>query len=259
LSYTDEASQEFLFHRLKYYHLFSWAASILITLFPFIVGVDQTVYGFWYVSADVNDQAFCWIKIQSADVLGWPMTVFFFVPLNLIYIINLIVLFIAYNRLRKGLTRSFLPRLKLLVSSTVHVFVLVLFWLIFFIIYGSAFYNRDYAGYNGNLSALVNSVIASKGFSSFMIWLLATETEASDNSGTEQESDEQKVKAQDNVALREELLSFATAGIRSTARAGPTVTPSKAMIVRRPQQAHENTSNMKNMITPYFFIKFIFS
>jgi hypothetical protein len=178
------------------------------------------------------------------------MTIFFFVPLNVVYGINLLALFIAYSRLRKGLNRSFLPRLKILVSSAVHVFVLMLFWFFFLMTYAWAFYNRANRTYNGGMFAMVNCIIASKGVSCFVTWILTTHDQNMKNFVGEEG------KVEDNIALREEVLNFATAGIRSTARAGPTVTPDKVVLVRRPQMSSAD-SQSNNVVTPYFFLKFM--
>jgi hypothetical protein len=179
------------------------------------------------------------------------MTLFFFLPLLFVYFINLLALFIAFNRLRKGLNRSFLPRLKILVSSAIHVFVLVLYWLIFFSIYGWAFANRDNRTYNGGLFAMVNFIFASKGFSSFLIWILTTDHKNLKNFNAEE-------KVEDNVALREEVLSFATAGIRNTARAGPTLTAEHTVLARKPQQTGgKDTAALTTLVTPLFFIRFV--
>jgi hypothetical protein len=240
---------------------------MLVTAFPFFVNQYEAVYGFFYVSNEINDQAFCWLKISSENELGPPMTIFFFVPLNVVYFINLFALIIAYTRLRKGLNRSFLPRLKILVSGAVHVFVLILFWFFFFLTYGWAFYNRDNRTYNGGMFACVNCILASKGFSVFITWILTTNKQTLKNLEGEEE------KIEDNVALREEVLTFATAGIRSTARAGPTVSAEKQVLVRRPQTASrpsamrrstdpssvdsKDNTNSTTVVTPYFFLKFM--
>jgi hypothetical protein len=251
--------------RLKYYHIFSWIVPLIVTAFPFFVNQYESVYGFFYVSNEINDQAFCWLKIQSENELGPPMTIFFFVPLNVVYFINVFALIIAYTRLRKGLNRSFLPRLKILVSGAVHVFVLILFWFFFFLTYGWAFYNRDNRTYNGGMFACVNCIMASKGFSVFITWILTTNKQTLKNLDGEEE------KIEDNVALREEVLTFATAGIRSTARAGPTVSAEKQVLVRRPQTASrpsamrrstdpssvDSKDNSTTVVTPYFFLKFM--
>lgn len=184
--------------RLKYYHLFSWLVPLIIVGFPFFIDQYEAVYGFFYVAYNLDDQAFCWLKIQSENVLGPPMTIFFFVPLNVIYVVNLLALLLAFNRLRKGLNRSFLPRLKMLVSSSITVLVLILYWLLFFVTYGWAFYNRRNTTYEGGLVSVLTCLMASKGFSCLITWILTT------NSLNLKNLDGDEEKLEENVALREE-------------------------------------------------------
>lgn len=235
--------------RLKTYHIFAWCLAIFLSILPFILDAGERIYGFWYVSRKVADDNICWLKIENEDRLGWPIWIFFFCPLSIFYLSCVLSLWVAYNRLRKGLTKSFLPRLKLLVTNTTNVFVLSLYWLVFLFIYSLSFFTRNNEHSSRTLWNILNFTLASKGFSSLVVWILSPDGNAKDK---KLDDGEEGVDA--NKSLREEVLQYATAGIRSTARAGVTVGPNKARLVRRPPH---RTMDQQTVITPFFFLRFM--
>jgi hypothetical protein len=337
------------FHsREKYYHFYTWVIASAFTFLPLILNTDYRIFGFFYISDGINDSAFCWIHIESQERLGYAMWFLFFVPLLTFYIICVISLLVAYRRLRRGLTKSFLPRLTFLVNNTVNVLILILFWCIFLVTYVWAFFNENNKDYNGGVVAVLFFLLGSKGFASLIIWMIASDhqsfytnmvfqtvrvsilgygkeggTTLGGNTrpstfdrasmvtavnGTTRESDARRThggssftgvsnrntmntitpkgaeldekdedwlsQQQDesvdaNAALREELLAFATAGIRSTARAGNTLTADHTMLIRTPKQSKtakgsaasgvaSGGDGITHIITPWFFLKFIF-
>jgi hypothetical protein len=104
--------------------------------------------------------------------------------------------------------------------------------------------------------------MASKGCSALLVWILTGNnsqlglTTASKKTDGNEDNIAETVDA--NKALREEVLNFATAGIRSSARAGAKATPDRKMITRRPQQ-HESADSgaFENLINPMFFVRFV--
>eukprot|EP00599_Poterioochromonas_sp_BG-1_P003773 CAMPEP_0173153928 /NCGR_PEP_ID=MMETSP1105-20130129/13163_1 /TAXON_ID=2985 /ORGANISM="Ochromonas sp., Strain BG-1" /LENGTH=797 /DNA_ID=CAMNT_0014069979 /DNA_START=811 /DNA_END=3207 /DNA_ORIENTATION=+ len=209
----------------------------------------HSIYGFWYVSEDHDQSAICWLKITNVNRLGEPLWFLFIMPLLFVYVFCLLTLFIAYIRLQRGLTRSFLPRLRLLVANTANVFVLSLFWSMFFLLYAWVFFTRHGTYYNETLFDLLTFSIGSKGFASYIVWVFVTDANAFGK--TEQEAE--TIDA--NKSLREEVLSFATAGIRSTAREGSKLTAETTLLVRRP--IHVPQASKKSLITPFFFVRFM--
>jgi len=166
------------FHsRVTYYHLSTWLIAFSLTVFPLIyqLQTNEKVFGFYYIGDNITDNAFCWFHIESSDRLGLPMWLLFFTPLLIVYTICVISLIIAYRRLRRGLTKSFLPRLTFLVNNTVNVFILILYWLIFLFTYVWAFFNRYDESYNGGVVAVLYFLLASKGFASLIIFTIAAD------------------------------------------------------------------------------------
>jgi hypothetical protein len=263
------------FYRVKYYHIGVWFTASLFTLIPFIIDKFQNIYGFWYVSDYHDRSAICWLKVSDVNKLGLPLWFLFIMPLLLVYVFCLLVLWIAYKRLQRGLTRSFLPRLRLLVSNTSNVFVLAIFWSLFFLLYAWNFFTRHESGENDTLFNFLTFTIGSKGFASFVVWILvvdansfgrrktihrlqAQQLEGGNHAGGE--DDEETVDA--NKSLREEVLSFATSGIRSTAKAGPSLTEKVTLLVRTPNSPSGGsgvgrTKAPASIITPVFFLKFM--
>jgi hypothetical protein len=231
--------------RIKYYHIVCWTTALLVCLVPLALGPHHKVYGFWYVNYHIEDSNICWLR-TGHDKLGFSVWALFLVPLAVIYVIGLISLVVAYTRLRKGLTRTFLPKMKLLVTNTINVLVLAMFWGIFLILYASAFLSRHENNYT--LNSLLYFTLASKGFSCLFVWIFVSDYNLNLLSSQQDEA----VDA--NVALREEVLTFATAGIRSSARTGALATEDKAEIVRRPEQARLEDANLIGML---FYFKFL--
>jgi hypothetical protein len=236
--------------RIRKYHLGVWSIAILFTLFPFIINMYHSIYGFWYVSQHHDESAICWLKVTNINKLGLPLWFLFIMPLLFVYLFCLLTLVVAYIRLQRGLTRSFIPRLRLLVANTANVFVLSLFWSMFFLLYAWTFFTRHQEGsYNATLFDILTFSIGSKGVASLMVWIFVTDANAFGKMG----ADEETIDA--NKSLREEVLSFATAGIRSTARAGPTLSADTTLTIRRPIPGPQAAK--KSLITPYFFVRFM--
>jgi hypothetical protein len=236
--------------RIKMYHIGVWSVAVLFTLFPFILNMYHSIYGFWYVSEHRDESAICWLKVTNVNKLGYPLWFLFVMPLLFVYVFCVLTIVYAFLRLQRGLTRSFLPRLRLLVANTANVVVLSFYWSCFFLIYAWTFFTRhDIGSFNSTLFNILTFTIGSKGVASLISWIFVTDAIAFLKTDAESET----VDA--NKALREEVLSFATAGIRSTARAGSSITPEQPVIRRRPIVIAHTTKN--NKINGYFFIRFM--
>jgi hypothetical protein len=243
--------------RIWYYHVFVWSGALFFAASPFVLYPSwRDIYGFWFINPNINDSAVCWIKI-TWDNYAWPIWIYFFVPLLIMYFICLFSLVVAYMRLRRGVTKSFLPRMRLLLMNTVNLVTCMMYWLVFVIFYMLTFWSKNQfkASNEQPTNDQIFLVFASKGVSALIVWILLSHnshlklaTGESDNNET--------VDA--NTALREEVLSFATAGIRSSARKGSELTPDRAVVSRRPQQHATNDADaFRELINPRFFARFV--
>lgn len=237
------------------YHTFVWTVALMFACLPLISRHRDRIFGFWYVNPDMDVSAVCWIKVDK-NSLSLPIWVLFFIPLLVIYSVCCISLVIAYARLKRGITRTFLPRMKLLVTNTANVIVLILYWFVLVFFYSFAFFTR-YESYNIYIADILAFIFASKGFSSLIVWILVTDRAFKSVAvGGTENGEAEDIDA--NKALREEVLNFATAGIRSSARAGPKATPDRREITRMPQSTLSSSgSSSRNLITPFFFIRFV--
>lgn len=249
-------------HRVMYYHIFCWSTAFFAAASPFfLVPKWQEIYGFWYINPNIDDSANCWIKITWNNY-AWPIWVYFFVPLLLIYMVCLSSLIVAYMRLRRGVTRSFLPRMRLLIMNTVNLVVHMLYWAVFVLFYAWTFWTKSQfkSGASQPTNNIIYFVMGSKGCSALLVWILTANNSHLGLTTQKEKSDDENISEtiDANKALREEVLSFATAGIRSSARAGAKLTPDRKMITRRPQQ-HESTGSeaFRELINPGFFLRFI--
>lgn len=233
--------------RMFHYHVGVWSAALLFSCLPLLSRHKDRIYGFWFVNDRIDDSAVCWIQVNE-NTLSRPIWVLFFVPLMVIYLACCLSLFVAFLRLRRGITRTFLPRVKLLVVNTANVIVLILYWFVLIFFYSLAFFTR-HAGYNKYFNDVLAFTFASKGLSALVVWLLTSDKLATEGG----DASEENVDA--NKALREEVLNFATAGIRSSARASDKATKDRREITRLPQQVA--SASTKKIITPLFFIRFV--
>jgi hypothetical protein len=236
--------------RVWKYHLFTWGVALFITIFPYISDTVGTVYGFWFISESDTNSSYpvCWIKIQAATYLGWPIFVLFFMPLAIVYLFCLMTVVLAYVRLRKGLTQSFLPRVKLLVTSISNIVVLMLFWGVAMLIYGMTYQLRNDHQASDRTFNILMFMIASKAFSSLVVAINQVEYHKKDEtlSGIEGEDA--------NAALREEVLSFATAGIKNTAITE--AARGTSVFTRQPRLNSYRKTN--TLVTPWFFFRLLF-
>lgn len=244
------------------YHVFVWSVALLFSVLPLISRHKDRIFGFWFVNPNSTDSAVCWIKVDR-NSLSMPIWVLFFIPLLVIYSVCCVSLVMAYARLRRGISRTFLPRMKLLVTNTANVIVLILYWFVLVFFYSWAFFTR-YDTYNHYLSNILMFIFASKGFSSLVVWIFITDAHPSvatlkNSSSVPGGGGEEEDVVDANKALREEVLNFATAGIRSAARGGDKVTKDRREITRLPlaQTVGSSSKSRKQLITPYFFIRFI--
>ena len=143
--------------------------------------------------------------------------------------------------------------MKLLLGNTANVLCLLSYWFIVIFLYFIAYYTDDNTTdqYNTNiyLFCVVVFLVGSKGFTSLFIYVLLVDV------GQKLKLDSQEY-IDANIALKDEILSFITAGIRSSTRGAITAKPEKDKMVRRPREVHNQIGPNKH-ITPWFFLRFM--
>jgi len=138
----------------------------------------------------------------------------FYVPLLLVYSFSVYSLYNAYDRLKRGISATFMHRIRVLVINAINISACIIYWFILLVLYGSVF-----AAANSNLATAANLfnllmfVIPSKGVSAVMVWVLVTSLNID-----AMEEKEEDIQLDLNGALRKEVLIYAADGIRKCCR-----------------------------------------
>eukprot|EP01035_Chromulina_nebulosa_P023930 gene23930-31058_t len=232
-------------NRLFYYHIFCWGVSCIMTLSPFLSSNVSDIYGFWHFDGSRDDIAICFINAHSLQSPAWGMVI---VPTMMVYIACFNFLYLAYKRLKSGLTKTFLPRMKILIINSVILVVFMAYWTLLLLFYLFAFGLETYhAGFN----RLVLFMVPIKGVAVLFLLIIID-----DFNVQLREKDE---NMSGNVALRQEVLMFATVGIRNSAQDAHKADPEKTAIRRRPQKVTSSSPNAANeLVTPLFFVRLVF-
>jgi hypothetical protein len=227
------------------YHLFVWVCSFAFAI-PTLL--DSQVAGYWFVSSDVDNIGLCWINSRKGlnvtkSIYIWFM---FIIPLGFVYAFSCIALVVAYRRLKHGISNTIIHRMKALVINSINVSVYIIYWMTLLIPLVISFFLND------NMPAgwafkIILFMMASKGVSAVFVWILTQDVQFGKNS--DRVKDDEGVDL--NGALRQELLYFATSGIRMCASKGCDLRPEQKKLCiqleHRPQRSDVELS-------PWFFI-----
>lgn len=249
--------------RMKYYHMFVWTTA---TIFALPVGVDHRIGGYWYVSGKfgvVDTQVFCWLQMQDiGDRLSWIPWIFFYVPLMVIYALSACVLYFAYGRLKKGVSNTFVHRLRVLVINSINLSSCFLYWFILVTVYASVYVaaNTDITVSRAMLKIL-QYLIPAKGISGITVWVLVMSLDIEGLGGEGFDDEDNMIDL--NSALRQEVLLYSQGGIQVCAmhmaekhhladfQSREKLTTYLSHGLHSPQ-GHDDT------FTPWFFLRLIF-
>lgn len=229
-----------------------WSLSAISTI-PTLASPD--VYGYWFVNNRFDQEAVCWIQFGN----GYNIWVLFFIPLAVIYLTCVGIMIFAYYKLRLGISRTIIHRLQVLITNAINITILIFYWLILGLFYGGSYIaikasnNIQGASF---LYQLLLYMISAKGLSSLIVWFTVMDIDFNENDST--------VKVKDatldlNSALRQEILYYATAGIRMCARRSREITDYQhIMQIISNDNSEESNENLVNVLTVKFFIRLIF-
>jgi len=207
--------------RLKYYHIFSWGMGFL---FAIPAGLINSVRGFWFITdksvggskGAITDDTICWLQIEPGvgHLISWKPWVFFYVPLLLSYIFCVGVLYNSFKRLKTGVKFTFVHRIRVLFTNSINMTICLLYWTIMLSIYVITYLVANVGGGHPSQTAktlfnILVYMIPAKGATAVVVWTLATYM---DFSGSDDESIDL------NAALREEVLLYASEGIRKSCK-----------------------------------------
>jgi hypothetical protein len=169
--------------RLKWYHIFSWSVGLVMAL---LLSTVKGINGFWYVDEDVDTTAICWIKSSQSQgsVVNWRTFLFLYVPLVVVYVYCCRVLSGAYSHLRKGISKTFQHRVRVLVMNSINIGIYMTYWAVLGVLYAFAY---AFSGSDEVVSRwfwrLVMFIISSKGFADLLVFILVSEASVLPGSG----------------------------------------------------------------------------
>ena len=239
-----------IFLRINNYHIIVWGTS---ALFALVNGLCAQVYGFWSVNGSADNTAICWIHLTKSPTLTVYPWLMFYIPLFFVFSFAVGVLVVAYRRLRKGISQTMMHRLKALVSNSINVAVYMIYWFVVFIFYILAFELPNSNRAEWCLKILLY-LIASKGVFAAVVWILCINVKQKVDLSVTASGDGQRLDL--NGALRQEVLHFATRGIRHCAGNGKHLAHNQTIQVVRLSH-REDTAAVSNVLSPWFFICFI--
>mmetsp|Transcript_1142 Transcript_1142/g.998 ORF Transcript_1142/g.998 Transcript_1142/m.998 type:complete len:1070 (-) Transcript_1142:43-3252(-) len=296
--------------RLPYYHLLVWTFAFVYSI-PTII--DNRIFGYWYINESVTDTAFCWLQVSSTDANGSISYVPFlmlYIPLVVIFTICSAILVKAYLRLRQGIPLTVIHRMKILIANSINISICMSYWAVILACYGGAY--LAWYNYENTLASLLFQgalyVLSSKGVTSILVYITIMNIKLSSNepsyvsnpsnlsristnnmdrrhssSATATEKLNNTDERLDlNNALRQEILHFATTGIRCSAKESESIKSNQSTTNIRISQdstptvsnrnqtnngslnidgttIHNNlTNNEHDQITLWFFIRLVF-
>ena len=193
-----------------------------MSLSPYLSSNVSDIYGFWHFDSSRDDIAICFINTQSVQTPAWGMVL---VPTTLVYLSCFNFLYLAYKRLKSGLTKTFLPRMKILIINSVILVVFLAYWTCLLLFYVISF---GYQGPHDGFNRLVLFLVPMKGVTVLVVLIIITDFYV--------QLEQKEENLSENIALRQEVLLFATVGIRNSAKDAHKVGPEKVAIRRRPKQ-----------------------
>jgi hypothetical protein len=221
------------------------------------------MYGFWFISTDVNNTAICWIKLgvqqdgvnDSLTTISWKPWVMLYIPLVIIYAICVGILVYAYYRLKRGIPRTIVHRMKALITNSINISIYLLYWFFVAWFYGGSYLAHD--NHDDSNAKLLFSfllyLISAKGFASILVWITIINIEIGKSS-----MDSTTDRLDLNSALRQEVLHFATLGIRCSAKEAANATETKKETVLKLNINGTEENTLADELTALFFTKLVF-
>jgi hypothetical protein len=231
------------------YHLIVWTVSFA---FAVPTGLINSINGYWFIANDVDNTAICWIAAHKGS-LSPNVYIMFYIPLIMVYIVASISLVVAYRKLRHGISSTIIHRMKALVTNGINVIVYMLYWGLLGLLLLLAYAVSNPDGERWLLRILLY-MISAKGTTASVVWVLTVDVHFNkpDASGITADGDDDGVDL--NGALRQELLYFATTGIRTSASKGGELIAEQSKLKLLLKRTKEKSTND---LSPLFFLNLI--
>jgi hypothetical protein len=229
------------------YHAFCW---IIASVFTISIAKIDGMAGFWYVEEDVDHVAICWVQQEqsSSGSLNYKTFIFVYIPLCIVYVYAVRVIWGAYGNLKKGISKTFQHRVKVLLLNSINIGIYILYWFVLFVFY---FWAYALATSKPHVSLgfwkLLWFFLSSKGFADLLVFIFISDDEV--------KSDDETTAVDFNAALRQEVLHYATTGIRECAnRATSIKTKNKLVLIM-----NQKNTPLKSIFNFRSLVKIVFS
>lgn len=199
-------------YRLKYYHTFCWTFALIMGL---LLAFVNDWSGFWVVDESVDDTAICWIKVKAGEnvyAINYRPWIMLYIPLLLVYMYSLYVLLKAYSHLKRGISKTFQHRVKVLVQNSINIGIYMGYWAMLLFLYFMSYILVSSESAASWFWKCLLFGLSSKGFADLLVFILVSDANPAESDVI------RKGEPMDlNSALRQEVLFFATTGIRECA------------------------------------------
>ena len=189
--------------RLKHYHYFVWTYASVMSIALTSLFKNG---GIWSMTDD-DQTVTCWIQMDRNNSVNYIPWLFFYFPTIFIYIFSIAAVVFAYLRLRNGIPKTLVHRLRLMVMNTINVSISVIYWSIL----GSFYIASDFSTEKQSKEwwyRIIIFLMASKGIISFLVYVIFDSLNISGDDGAE--------RVDLNTALRGEVMYHTTRGLRKS-------------------------------------------
>jgi hypothetical protein len=180
-----------------------------------LLGLHTDFNGFWLVDETVDDTAICWIRVTAGEnvyQINYRPWILLYIPLIIVYVYSIYVLSCAYSHLRRGISKTFQHRVKVLVQNSINIGIYMGYWAFLLFLYACSYIFVSDANSAQWFWKCLLFGISSKGFADLLVFILVSDANPYEGD---------IVKSNDpmdlNAALRQEVLYYATTGIRECA------------------------------------------
>jgi predicted lipoprotein with Yx(FWY)xxD motif len=168
-------------------------------VFAIIAGTDSSVYGYFYVTTAEDTSGICFItEVKGSQ--KFAVYVMFHIPLLLCCTVGCIGMIYTYQRLRNGIPSTVVPRIQALSGNIINILI--------YIVFTSALISPLISAFLGKTDdsvafCLTLYLMGAEGISALIVLILA------------------RTRVDLSASLRQDILTFATRGIRGCAE--PTI------------------------------------
>ena len=209
-------------------------SGLIFSFITFIRTDVGLISGFWVITTGkepIDNNVFCWLQMRDNSTTFTPFLMFY-IPLIMSFSFAAVVLFQCFRYLRRGVSYTFVHRLRVLFINTINLFSCLVYWLILLGVYSGVYIAVD-SDINAArvLHKILLYLLPSKGTSTVIVWALvkslledlrqvkrSMKADHSDASDAMWISASGELDVDANGALRKQVLLFAAEGIRKTAK-----------------------------------------